>query len=325
MKELSRRAALSLAAGMPALPAAAQTAAEFPQRPVRILVPQPPGSASDVILRRLATRLSQTWNQAVVVDNRPGGGVLLATEQVAKAPPDGHTLLFTYTDHIFYPHYHERLPYDALADFAPITTVVSQSMILVVHPSVPANNIQELIALARARPGELNFASVASGGSLHLAVELFKALTRTEMTHVPYRGSGPAITDLLAGRVQFMAPTQVTALPMIARGGVRALGVSSPQRLPQAPELPTVAEQGVPGYTTAVWYGILAPAGTPPALIQRLNRDIVEAVNAREVREPLESGGVTIETRSPEQFAELLRTDFRRYGDVIRAANIRLD
>lgn len=325
MERLTRRAALVLAASTFARPALAQTATEFPQRPVRILVPQPPGSASDTILRRVATRLSQMWNPAVVVENRPGAGVLLATEQAAKAPPDGHTLLFTYTDHVFYPHYHDRLPYDALADFAPVTTTVSQSMIFVVHPSVPANNIRELIALARARPGELNFASVASGGSLHLAVELFKAMTQTDMTHVPYRGTGPATTDLLAGRVQLMAPTQVSALPLIRGGGVRALGVSSQQRLPQAPELPTIAEQGVPGYTSAVWYGILVPARTPPAIVERLNRDIIAAMNTPEVREPLESGGVTIETRSPEQFEGLLRTDSRRYGEVIRSANIRLN
>jgi tripartite-type tricarboxylate transporter receptor subunit TctC len=314
-----------VAAGALAAPAAAPLAQEFPSRPVRLVVPQPPGSASDTIVRRLAARLSQVWGQGVVVDNRPGGGVLIATDHVAKSAPDGHTLLFTYTDHIFYPHYHDRLPYDAIADFAPITTVASQPMVFVVHPSVPVTSIAELIAHAKAAPGRLNFASVASGGSLHLAVELFKWMAGVDLTHVPYRGSAPAITDLVAGRVQMMAPTRITALPLVRDGKVRALAVTTPRRIPELPDLPTVAEAGVPGYSSAVWYGLLAPARTPPALVARLNRDIVDAVRSEEVSTALANGGAAVETRTPEEFAELLRGDLRRWGEVIRAANIRLD
>ena len=322
LRPLIRRVLPLVALAAACAPAAAQT---YPTKPVRVVVPTTSGSTSDVIIREVTQKLAEVWGQQIVIDNRPGGGVLIGTEIVAKAPPDGHTLLFTYTDHVYYPSYHAKMPYDAIGDFAPITTLATVPLILVVHPSVPATSVPELVSVLKAAPGKYNFGSAGSGSSLHLAGELFKAMTGTDMVHVPYRGGAQAYADLFAGQIQVFFPTPLSALGHMKNNAVRGLAVTSRTRLPQAPDLPTVEEAGVPGYSAAIWYGVMAPAGTPKPLVDKLNADFIAAARSPKVREKLESGGAIVETRTPEAFSELLNKDFDKWAKVIKAADIRLD
>jgi tripartite-type tricarboxylate transporter receptor subunit TctC len=312
-------AALALAFGL-----GAAQAQNYPSKPVRLVIPTTAGGASDVMAREIAQQLTEMWGQQVIVDNRPGGGVLIGTDAVAKSQPDGYTLLFTYTDHIFYPNYHETMPYDAIGDFAPITTIGSVPLYVVVNPSVPANSIQELVALLKASPGKYNFGSAGSGSSLHLAAELFRLMTGTDMVHIPYKGTTPAFVDLLGGQIHILFPTVVSAAGHVRSKAVRPLAVTSPERTAQLPDMPTVAESGVPGYSAAIWYCVLAPKGTPKPILDKLATDIPAAVNAPKVKNKLESSGVVVRTSSPEELGALMKSELDKWGKVIKSADIKL-
>lgn len=324
MRHIRFRAAAAIAALLllyAGIPAMAQS---FPARPVRLVIPTAPGGASDVMAREIARKLGDIWNQQVMVDNRPGGGVVIGTDIVAKAPADGHTLLFTYTDHIFYPSLHPRLPYDAIEDFAAITTIGTVPLLIVVHPKLPATSVAELVSLLKAAPGKYTFGSAGSGSSLHLAGELFKAMSGTDMLHVPYKGSGPAFVDMLAGQIDVLFPTVVSSASHVRSKAVRPLAVTSARRVPQVPDLPTVSEAGVPGYAASIWYAMLAPKGTPQPILDKLAADVTAAVNAPEVRGKLEGQGVIIQTSTPQELSALMKAELQRWSTVIRSAGIQL-
>ncbi|MBC7780482.1 MAG: tripartite tricarboxylate transporter substrate binding protein [Proteobacteria bacterium] len=292
---------------------------------MRIVVAQAAGSATDALVRIFGPRLSYLLGQPVVVDNRPGAGGSLGTEIVAKSPPDGYTTLLANTStHGVNPALFRKLPYDPVRDFAPISLVSTTPSVVVVHPSLPVRSIKELIALARARPGQLNYSSAGSGSSQHLAAALLNTLTGIDTVHVPYRGSPAGITGLLAGEVAFMIPTLTTAQPQIQGGRLRAIAVTGRARAEELPTTPTVAET-VPGFDFGTWYGVVAPAGTPQAVIARLNADLAKALALREVGKALTASGMTVATSTPEQFAAYIRTEIDKYAKVARAANIQLE
>src|SRR5687767_6905072 len=246
-------------------------AAEYPAKVVRIVVPFAAGGSTDLLARSIAQRLNDAWKQPVIVDNRAGGGGIVGSEHVAKAPADGYTLLLgTVTTHGVAPSLYRKLPYDAQRDFAPITELASIPQLLSVHPSVPVRSVRELVTLARTRPGELNYGTAGNGSASHMAMALFESATKVRMTHVPYKGSGPALTDLLGGHLSLMFDVIMTSLPHIQSGKLRTLGSSSLQRSTVIPEVPTIAESGYPGYEAMVWFGLFAPAATPPDIVRRV-------------------------------------------------------
>jgi tripartite-type tricarboxylate transporter receptor subunit TctC len=303
--------------------AAAQT---YPTKPVRMIIPFPPGGTTDILARVAAQKLSEALGQQVVPDNRPGAAGNIGTELVAKAPPDGYLLLTapgsTLTIH---PSLYAKLPFDPLKDFAPVTILGIVPNALVVHPSLPARNVKELIALAKARPGELNYASTGAGQSTHLSMELFKTMAGVKITHVPYKGSAPAVTDLLGGHVSLMFDNMPSALPHVKANKIRALAVSTLKRSPVAPEIPTVAESGLPGFEVSVWFAVLAPAATPRPIVDRLNQVLVKALQSPDVRERLSSQGAEPIGNTPEEFTAVMKRDLVKWAKVVRDGNIRLD
>ena len=298
-------------------------AADYPTRPIRLIVPFATGGGNDTIARVVGQKLSARLSQQVIVDNRAGAGGVIGAELAARAAPDGYTLfLGGVGSHAINPNLHERLPYDPIKDFAPISLLASAPLILVVHPSVPANSAHELIALARARPGKLNYASNGNGSSSHLAAEMFASMTGIDIVHIPYKGLSPALTDLLGGQVQLMFSSVVAILPHVQSGKLRALAVSGAKRLSLMPDLPTIAEAGVPGYQTSSWYGILAPAGTPRDIVSRLNAEIVKTLAEPDVRKALASEGADPVGNSPEEFAIYIQAEKDRLGKLIRNSKI---
>jgi tripartite-type tricarboxylate transporter receptor subunit TctC len=297
-------------------------AQSYPTKPIRLIVPSSPGGGTDITARIIAPDLSKLLGQQVVVENRAGAGTMIGGEVVAKAPPDGYTLLMCVSTLAINPAIYKKVPYDALRDFAPVTQAVTLPNVIVGHPSLPARNVKELVALARARPGQLNFSSAGVGTSPHLSVELFLVMTKTQMTHIPYKGSGPAATDLIAGQVQVMAPNMLTAYPHIKSGRMRAYGVTSSKRSAGAPEIPTIAEAGVPGYEAVQWYGVLAPANTPRAIVTRLHADISKILQQPNVKELLGKDGAEPVGNTPEQFAAFIKTETAKWAKVVRDAGI---
>jgi tripartite-type tricarboxylate transporter receptor subunit TctC len=310
----------ALAAGTAGL---AMAQAQFPSRPVRIVVPTSAGSAADTLARTLAAPLAERLGQSVVVDVRPGGATVIGTEAVAKAAPDGHTLLIGLPALAINPSIHPKLPYDAIRDFAPITQSTNQPNLLVVHPSLPSRSVKELIALAKARPGELAYASSGLGAASHLTIELFLMMTGTRMLHVPYKGPAPGVVDLMAGRVAVMSPSTVATLPHVRSGRLRALGVTTRERVATLPDIPTVAEAGVPGFESVSWFGLIAPAGTPGEVIARLHRESAAILNAREVRERLARDGTEVVAGTPEEFRAYIRAEIVKWAKVVKAAGIK--
>ncbi|HXF68126.1 MAG TPA: tripartite tricarboxylate transporter substrate binding protein [Burkholderiales bacterium] len=294
----------------------------YPQRPVRMVIAFAPGGGTDIIGRIVAQRLSEAWGQTVVVDNRPGAGSTIGTEIVARAAPDGHTLQTVSMSHALNVSLYRKLPYDPVRDFAPVAQLATAPNVLVVHPSVPARSVKELIALAKSRPGQLNFSSSGSGGVSHLSAELLRSAAGIDIVHVPYKGAGPAMTALLAGEVQIMMATMPVASAQIKANRVRALAISSAKRSPLAPELPTIAEAGFPGFQTDTWYGVLAPSRTPPALVHRINRDIARVLEAPEVKAMFEQQGAQTAAGTPESFGAFIRAEIEKWAKVIRAARI---
>jgi tripartite-type tricarboxylate transporter receptor subunit TctC len=305
---------------------AADTADAFPARPVRWIVPFPPAGSIDLVGRVVGQKLSESWGQQVVIDNRSGGGGRLGTQAGAAATPDGYTLLFTLnTSFTIDRSLFKSLPYDPDKAFAPITIIASTSQLLVTNPSFPVKNVRELIALAKARPGEVNYGSSGAGGSLHLAMELFKSMAGLDMVHVPYKGGPPAATDLIAGQIELLFFNTPGALPYVKAGKLRALGVSTAKRSPLLPDVPTIAEGGVAGFDTEVWFGLVAPAGTPLEIVAKTHRDVARVVALPEVRKQLLDIGAEPVANTPDEFAARVRRESALWAKVVQAAKIRFE
>jgi len=314
-------------AGLLALLAAGASVAQvFPEKPPHFIVGFTPGGPSDIIARALGQKLSEFWSQPVVIENRPGAGGNIAAELAAKSAPDGYTWLLgnnsiLATNQSLY----KKLAFDPVADFAPVALVAIQPNILVVNPSVPATSVAELIALARAKPGQLNYASSGSGAAAHLAAELFKTMAGVDMVHVPYKGAQPALTDVIAGQAQLMFATSASVIPYVKAGRLRALAVTSAQRSATVPELPTVAEAGVPGFEAITWHGVVVPRATPGPLVVRLNADIVKALAARDLRERLESLGAELAPGTPRDFADYIAREIPKWAKVVKDSGARAE
>lgn len=303
-----------------ALPVSAQN---YPTRAVRLVVPSSPGGGTDISARILAPQLTQFLGQQVVVENRPGAGTMIGGDVVARAAPDGYTLLMGISTLAINPAMYKKVPYDAMKDLAPVSQAVSLSNVLVIHPSLPSRNLKEFIAFVKARPGQINFASAGKGTSPHLSMELFLVMAGLKMLHVPYKGSGPGVTDLIAGHVPSMMPNMLSAQPHIKSGRLRALGVTGSKRAPGADNIPTIAEAGVPGYEAVQWYGVLAPAATPRDIVNKLHAGVVRALQNPEVRQRLLNDGAEPVGSSPEEFTAYLRAETEKWAKVIQAAGIK--
>ena len=300
-------------------------AADFPERSLRLVVPYPPGGGTDIVARALGQKLAEAWKQNVVIDNRGGAGGNIGTELVARAVPDGYTLLIVISSFAVNPSIYKQLPWDPVRDFAPISKVGSSAYILVVHPGVPARSVSELIALARAKRDALSFVSSGIGSPLHLAGELLNMRANINMVHVPYKGAGPAIIDLLAGQVQVLFGSSVTMLPLIGSGRLRALATTSAQRLSAAPEIPTMAEAGVPDCEVDGWYGIVAPAGTPPDRIRKLSDQVAVILRTPEMRDRFAKDGREAMGTTPEEFSRFLGAEIAKWAKVVRATGVKAE
>lgn len=297
----------------------------YPSKAVRMIVPFPPGGGTDYTARLIGQKLSELWGQPVVVENRPGASTIIGSDLVAKAPPDGYTLIMGSTNHTINPSLIAKLPYDTIRDFAPITVCVTSSYVLVVHPSLPVKSVKELIALAKKRPGEINYSSSGSSGPQHLAGELFKMMAKVDITHIPYKGGGPAATALVGGHVQMQFSTPVSALPHLKAGRLRPLAVTGLKRSDAFPELPTISEAALPGYEAVTWWGLLAPAHTPREIVNKVHGDVVKVLQSPDTKEKLARQGVSPAGTTPEQFAEMIQRDIVKLGKVVKAANVKLD
>ncbi len=299
-------------------------AADYPTRPVRLIVGFPPGGAADILGRIAAQQLTERFGQQVVVDNRGGAGGLVATELAARATPDGYTLLFTSMPHVINPHLYKKVQYDAIRDFAPAVQFVTGPLMLAANASFPAKAVKDLIAYAKARPGQINYASSGSGASSHLAMELFKTMAGIDMNHIPYKGTGPLMTDLIAGQVPLTIASAVPLTPQVRAGKLRGMAVTGPKRSPSFPDLPAIAET-VPGYDVVNWFGILAPAGTPAAIVTRINVEMNKALAAQQVKDTLRSQSADSAGGTPEEFARIVRADFAKWAKVVRDSGARVD
>jgi tripartite-type tricarboxylate transporter receptor subunit TctC len=320
--KITRRAAIAGAL----LPFAARAQApEWPSRPVRFIVPYPPGGPTDIMGRIVAQAVQGPLGQPFVVENRAGANGLIGSEQAARAAPDGSTFLVNASAHVIVPHLTPNMPIDVLADFAPVTNIAAVPLWLVVNPALPVRSVAEFIAYARANPGRIAYASSSQGGAPHLAGELFKLMTGTDLVHVPYRGSGPAGQDLIAGTVQAMFDSVPASAGAVRDGRLRALGVTTRNRIAPFPDLPTIAEAGVPGYEISTWYGIWAPARTPHAIIARLQQAVAAAARNPETRARFDALGAEPVADSPEDYARFVRAEYDRWGKLVRDARIKLD
>jgi tripartite-type tricarboxylate transporter receptor subunit TctC len=322
----ARRALFSVIIAMIALPGGASAQTTYPAKPVRILVPFPPGGPADALARIVGDKLGQALGQPFVIENKPGAGGNIGMEQGAKAAADGYTLTLAPTGNLtIAPSLYAKLPYDPAKDYAPITVLATVPNILIVHPSVPARSVAELIALAKAKPGTLNYASPGNGSGPHLAGELLKSMAGIDLVHVPFNGVGPAMTGVLAGDVQMFFAQSSAALPHVKSGKVIALGVASRKRIAAAPELPTIAEAGLPGFDVTSWYALVAPAGTPAAVVDRLHAEIVKVLGSADVREKIAALGAEPVGNTPAEFAAMQRAEAARWAALAREANIRAD
>lgn len=295
----------------------------YPQRAIRLVIPYPPGGAGDIVGRMLAAKLTEALGQQIVSDNRPGGGQVIATQLVARAPADGYTLFLASATHGINPGLIGKLPYDSIRDFAPITIVADSPLIFVAHPSLNVTTIPALVAAAKAKPGRISYASSGPGTGGHLSVELLKWMTGTDMVHVPYKGAGPALIDVAGGQVQMMCTSPLAALPHVKAGRLRGLAMTSRARSRAAPDIPTVAESGVPGYESSLWYALLAPAGTPAAIITRVHAETVTIIRSPAVSEQLLAQGADPIGSSPPEAAKFLKDEIDRWSRLIKQADIR--
>ena len=309
-----------------ALVAGVAHAQNYPVKAIRLVVPQPPGGGNDVIARMISQKLSVALKQQIAVDNRAGAGGLIGADVAAHSPADGYTLLLGNVATLaIIPNVQKKMPYDPLKDFAPVSLIASAPLLVVVHPSVPVHSIKQLLALARAKPGQLNYASNGVGSSTHLATEMFKMMTKTDLVHVPYKGLGPATTDLLSGQIQLMFSSAVAMMPHVQAKRLRAIAMTGAKRSTAIPDIPTVAESGVPDYESGSWYGILAPTGTPREIIDLLNREIVAAVRSADITDRLVAEAVIPVGNSPAEFAAHIQKEYTRIGNVIRSSGAKFD
>jgi len=311
--------ALTLAAALPAL-------AEFPDRPIRIIVPYPPGGTSDLLARAVAPRLGERLKQTVVIENRAGAGGVIGSQVVAKSPADGYTLLLaTIATHGILPVLQKPAPYDAIKDFAPVTLVASTPNVLIANPSAPVRNVAELLALARAKPGTVNFGSTSLGGSPHMSGELLKTMAQVDIVHVPYKGGGPMLIDLMGGQIPIGFDNLPSSMNHIRSGKIRALAVTTAKRWPGAPEIPTMAEAGVPGYEASAWFGLLAPANTPKPIVELLQRHVAAILRQPEVEKTLLEQGAEPVGNTPDEFAKLIAAELQKWDKVVAATGVKLE
>jgi len=327
MRFLTRSAAaLAVAFSLVSPGAQAQGVAAFPRQPLTLVVPFPAGGPTDAMARVLAQKLSERLEQQVVIDNRGGAGGGIAAELVARAPADGHTLFFGTTGTMsINPSLYKKLRYDPAKDFAPVSLMATTMNVLVVNPEVPAKNLADLVQLAKSKPGEFAYGSAGNGSSNHLSGELFKSIAGVQISHVPYRGSSPALVDLLGGRIAMMFDTIAVQTQNIAAGKVRALAVTGPRRSPLLPDVPTAQEAGLKGFDVTIWFGVLAPAGTPAPIIERLNREIVTVMATDEMRKRMQADGAEAKTTTPAEFAALIKQDTAKWAPVVKASGATLD
>ena len=297
----------------------------YPSKPVRLVVPFPPGGPTDILGRAIGAKLGDLLGQPVIIDNRGGAGGGIGADNIAKSAPDGYSLLLGTTGtHTINPNLYSKLPYDPIKDFVPISLVVKYLNILVVNPSVPAKSVAELIALARQKPGEITFGSAGNGSSNHLTGEMLATMTGVKMQHIPYKGSGPALNDVIAGQITFMFDQYSTVGPNIKAGKLRAIGIATKQRHPLLPDVPTIAET-IPGFEVSPWYGLFAPAGTPRPIIDRLNADLVKVMNSPEIHERMTALGWDPVTSTPEQFAAQIKSELAIWAEVVKKSGARID
>jgi tripartite-type tricarboxylate transporter receptor subunit TctC len=321
-----RVASSCLAAALLAIPSGAALAQAYPAKPVRMIVPFPAGGATDIVGRLIAQKLTETWGHQVIVDNRGGAGGTIGSDAAAKSAPDGYTILVgTSSTHAIAPSLYSKLAYDPVRDFAPVTLIASATILLAVHPSVPAKNVRELIALGKRQPNALSFASSGNGGVSHLVGEQFKSMGGIQMLHVPYKGDTPALVDLVGGQVSLMFGTAVSFLPYVKSGKLNALAVTNPKRSPIVPEVPTVAESGLPGFEALQWFGIFAPAATSKELVAKLNADIVKILRLPDVQERMSGLGADVIGNSPEQFAAFQKGDAAKWAKVVKASGAKIE
>lgn len=321
---LHRRSSALIGGCILALALTAQ-AQQYPNKPIRMIVISAPGGSTDILSRTLANSMTNTLGQNVVLDNKPGGGGIIATETTAKAPPDGYTILMSNTSHSVLPSLHKKLPYDPLRDFTPVSLVALTHSLLLVNPSLPVKNVKELLDLARAQPGKLNYASGTTGASAHFGAELLKLMGKVNIVQVPYKGTAGQLTALIANEVQMSFVTMPSALPHVQAGRLRAIAIGSPRRSPTLPDLPTVAESGLPGFDIGAWNGILAPAGLPAPILGKLNAAIVKMTNDPVAREHGSSQGAELVSDTPQEFAAYIKTQIARFAEVVKATGMRAD
>jgi tripartite-type tricarboxylate transporter receptor subunit TctC len=325
MKKFFRAASVVLTAALFGL-AGAASAQQYPNKPIKLIIPFPPAGATDVLGRALGQKLSEALGQPVVVENRPGAGSTIGSDLVAKSAPDGYTLLLASGSICIAANVYSKLTFDPVKSFTPISLVGQVPHILVVHPSVQANTVKELVALAKARPGQLNAASQGNGTLSHMELEMFKSHGGgLDIVHVPYKGSSTVMSDLLSGSVQVFFDSVTSSMPMVKKGSLKVLGVASPKRLPFNPEIPTMAESGMPGFDASNWFALMAPAGTPKEIVQVLNAQMVKIASMPEVRDKLALQGMIPDSSTPEQLATVIRNDLARWAQVAKKAGVRLD
>ncbi|PIT79631.1 tripartite tricarboxylate transporter substrate binding protein [Limnohabitans sp. 15K] len=324
MKSVIKLSVLVLAAAA-AFVAPSASAQDYPNKPIRLVLPFPPGGVTDLLARALAEKLAPRLGQPVIVDNKPGAGTVLASDLVARAPADGYTLLVAASSLGTAPLIYDKVSYDAIKSFTPVTQIASVVHVVVVNPALPVKSVKELIAYAKANPGKLNYASTGTGTSTHLEGELLKSMAGVYMVHIPYRGSGPALIDLVGGQVGVMIDALGSSGPFIKAGKLRALAVTTAKRSQSIPELPTVSESGVPGYEAMPWLGLVAPAGTPQPVVDRLHREVAKVLEDPEIRERFKGWGLDIIGNTPAEFTSFLRRDVDQWASVIKRANIKAD
>ena len=327
MKFKIRLASLLLAAGVLAtIAGAAYAQPAYPNKPIRLVVPFSAGGPTDVLARAIGQKLNDSLGQPVIVENRPGAGGNIASDFVAKAPPDGYTLILgTVGTHAINASLYSKLPFDTVRDFTPVALVASATIVMVVHPSVPAKTVKELLALAKSKPHQLNFASPGSGTPQHLAGELFKTVAGVEIVHVPYKGAAPALTDLLGGQVSLGFVSLPAALPYVKAEKLMALGVTASKRSAVAPEVPTIAESGLPGYEVENWYGVLAPPGTPKEIVNKLNTEIIKLLQTQDIKERLNNQGFEILQSTPEKFVAFIKLELVKWAKVVKLSGAKAD
>ena len=320
---MKRRILLTALALLACLPAA--HAQDYPNKPVRIVVPFPAGGTTDIITRAVAQKLSEEWKQPVIVDNRPGGGANIGADFAVRSAPDGYTLLMASTAHSINASLYPKMTYDPVKDFAPIVLVAETAQVLVVHPSVPANNVRDLITYLKAQPGPLSYSSAGNGSQPHLSTELFKMMSNTQMQHVPYKGGPQAMTDLIAGHVQVSLATAPSAVQNVKTGKIKALGVSTKHRIPALPDVPTITESGLAGYEASGYFGLVGPAQLPAAIVNKINAAVVKIVREPAMSKYLSEQGADPYTSTPAEYASLIRDEVEKWGKVVKATGAQID